>query len=214
MAKITYTAIVADIKGKLRGDVFTSYRGIKIIRTHCASPNNPSTPRQQICRGYWSALAGCWWNLPATYQQLWEKYGQRNKGSKSGIGAFIQANMRLLSADNPDLIQVDHPPFTPSTPMAVQNFNWDWLTASIARIQWDDPLNSNTYIQFFHRLNWDYTPDYHIYWAHTATVNSYPGYYDWTHPYPTGTDVHIKARTIDAFGRVSPFTQRIKRVVE
>jgi hypothetical protein len=213
MAKITYSAFVSNIRGKLRGDVFTSYRGINILRTHCENPYDPSTARQQIIRGNWSNIAGCWWNLPATYKELWEKYGQTKKDCKTGIGAFMQANMRLLAADNIELTQIDNPPFTPSTPMAVQNFSWDWLTASTARIEWNNPLATTTYIQLFHRLNWDYTPTYNIYWVHVVTTNSDSGYYDWTHPYPTGTDVHIKVRSIDTHGRTSPYTHRIKKVV-
>jgi len=213
MAKITYTAIVSDIRGKLRGDVFTAYRGTHIIRTHCANPANPQTIRQQQVRANWSTTMGCWWHLPTTYQELWEKYGQRKTDTRTGIGAYMQANARLLNADHPELVKVEHPPPTPSTPMAVQNFQWTFITPSTARIQWTLPAVSTTFIQVFHRLNWDYSPTYNIYWAHVITVRSDCGQYDWLHPYPIGTDLFIKLRSLDKWGRTSPYTHKDKKIV-
>lgn len=213
MAKVTYSALISDIRGRLRQDVFTIFRGTHIIRTYCANPHNPRTARQQFVRGHWSNLSGCWWHLPEAYQFLWNKYGSRKQGTKSGLGAFMQANMRLLAADHPELVRVDHPPPTPSTPMALQNFNWSYAGASLARITWNNPLDSETFVQFFHRLNWDYSPSYNVYWRQTATVRSDCGQYDWLHPYPTGTDLFIRSKTIDKWGRTSPFTHRIKIVV-
>jgi hypothetical protein len=151
--------------------------------------------------------------LPTTSQELWEKYGQRHPGTRTGIGAFMQANMRLLAANNIGLTQIDNPPFTPLTPTAVQEFSWYFLTASTARISWTAPDNNQIYVQTFHRLNWDYSPDYNIYWKFTETYLSTISPRNWTHGYPTGTDIHIKMRSIDKWGRTSPQTHKIKLVV-
>lgn len=213
MAKITFGAMIADIRGKLRGDVFTIYRGQHIIRTHCANPANPQTVRQQFVRGFWSTVAGCWWGLPDSHQYLWEKFATLKSGLRTGIGAFMRMNMRLLSADHPELIAVSTPPHTPGTPEHVQGYGWSFVGASTARISWDAPQTSQTFVQMYHRLNWDYSPTYNIYWKHTKTVRSDCGQYDWVHPYPIGTDIHIKVKSMDRWGRQSPFTHRIKRVV-
>jgi len=213
MAKVTYGAIVSDIRGNIRGNVYTIYRGTHIIRTHCATPYNPNTTRQQQIRTFYTTLLGCWWNLPIAHQELWEKYGQTKKDTRTGIGAFLQSNMRLLAADNNALTQVDHPPQTPSTPTAAAGFTWHFVGASIAQIQWSTPLSTTTYIQALHRLNWDYSPSYNVYWAITKTVASNPGLYNWLHTYPTNTKISLKLKTMDTYGRISPFTHKLSCLV-
>jgi len=184
-----------------------------MYRTHQPNVNQQSTPRQLQIRGYYSQLLSCHWNLPAEYQQLWQKYSEKNTGTRSGIGAYMQANLRLLSADCEGLTQIDHPPPYPHRPPQITGFSWSLVYSTTAHIQWATPLATDHYIQIWHRLNWDYSPSYNVHWAQVATVRADCGQYDWLHPYPIGTDLFIKLRSMDKWGRTSPDTHTIKRVV-
>lgn len=214
MAKILHNAIIADIRGRIRDKVYTTYRGTPITRTYNPNVNQQSTPRQLEIRGYFGQLRTGYWNLPNENQQLWEKYGQRKQDTKCGLGAYIQANIRLLAANHPELIQIDSPPPTPGTPPQIQGFTWSFIDWSTIKITWTAPLVSTHYMQIFHRLEWNYSPEYNLHWAHVATVRSDCGEYIFNHSYPPTTDIYIKLRVLDRWGRIGPYTHTIKEVFE
>ena len=68
IARISFTAIVAQIVRKLAGSVFQySYGGFQ-IRTR-VSPRNPQTQYQQLRRGDFGFLSQTWRNLSPTERQ-------------------------------------------------------------------------------------------------------------------------------------------------
>lgn len=213
MAKWYPSSLIADIRGKLRNDVYTYYRGTHIIREYNPSPANPQTERQQLVRGNFSTVASCWWGLETHIREMWEKYASMSSSLRTGIGAFYRHNLRLLDADNPYLTMNETPPFTPGTPEHVQGFTWSFTVACYVLINWDAPQDNDLWILGSYRLNWDYSPDYNIYWKQLPVRLSSWGFQLWTHPVGTGDEIFIKLRSMDTWGRQSPVTHHIKLVV-
>jgi hypothetical protein len=145
---------------------------------------------------------------------MWEKYASMSSSLKTGIGAFYRHNLRLLDADNPYLGMLTAPPFFPSTPHHIEGFNWSFiLGGSACRITWTTPKDWYLYIVGSYRLNWDYSPNYNIYWKQLPVRGSKWGFQDWVHPVNSGDEIFIRLRVLDEQGRLSPVTHFIKKPV-
>lgn len=70
MAKILMTAIVADIRNKLNGTVFSKNRYGAYCRTK-VTPTNPQSPAQVEQRGRFAANAQAWRGLTETQRASW-----------------------------------------------------------------------------------------------------------------------------------------------
>lgn len=70
MAKIKTSAIVADIRGTLGGNVFSSNKGGNYVRRY-KKPTNPNTIAQQNVRLAFMALSSYWRNLSDTQRLAW-----------------------------------------------------------------------------------------------------------------------------------------------
>jgi hypothetical protein len=105
MAKILTTAIVADIRNKLNGSVFSKNRYGSYVRTK-VTPVNPQTTSQQNVRSILSTLAQQWRTLTQAQRQSWidaapnfpfrDIYG--NSKILSGSTLFQKLNNNLLQA--------------------------------------------------------------------------------------------------------------------
>lgn len=70
MAKVLFTAVVADMRNKLNGSVFSKNRGGAYIRTK-VTPVNPQTTAQQNVRGAFGARSQAWGGLTEEQRQSW-----------------------------------------------------------------------------------------------------------------------------------------------
>lgn len=70
MAKILFTAVVADMRNKLAGTVFSKNRYGAYTRTK-VTPVNPSTAAQQEVRARFGAQAQAWRTLTESERQSW-----------------------------------------------------------------------------------------------------------------------------------------------
>lgn len=70
MAKVLFTAIVADMRNKLNGTVFSKNRYGAYTRTK-VTPVNPQSTAQQLVRGRFGARSAAWRGLTETQRQSW-----------------------------------------------------------------------------------------------------------------------------------------------
>lgn len=102
MAKVLFTAVVADMRGKLAGTVFTKNRGGAVARTK-VSPVNRQTASQQMRRSVFGGLSSAWRELTEAQRQTWidgapgfARTDQfRNLRTLSGQQLFVGLNSNL-----------------------------------------------------------------------------------------------------------------------
>jgi hypothetical protein len=121
MAKVKYTAIVADMRGKLNGSVFSKNRGGAYVRTK-VTPSNPSTTYQNQVRDRLATFAQAFRALTAAQIAAWNSavssftktdiFGDIK--SPSGINLYVKLNANL---DRVSVADISIPPL----PAAVEN---------------------------------------------------------------------------------------------
>lgn len=70
MAKVLFTAVVADMRNKLNGTVFSKNRYGAYTRTK-VTPVNPQSADQQLVRGRFGARSAAWRGLTDSQRQSW-----------------------------------------------------------------------------------------------------------------------------------------------
>jgi len=90
MAKLLFTAFLADARGKLNGSVFSKNRGGAYVRTK-VTPTNPNTSFQSQVRARLASFSSAWRGLSATVRDQWN----------SAVATFARTNVfgaqKLLS---------------------------------------------------------------------------------------------------------------------
>jgi hypothetical protein len=106
MARIIFTAMVAEARGKLNGNVFSRNKGGAVIRNK-VTPINPNTSFQSQQRAFMSDLSKRWSNgLSDDQRQGWKSYGQvigaksifGNNLILSGIATYMRINRIVLAS--------------------------------------------------------------------------------------------------------------------
>lgn len=99
MAKISFSALVEEIIGKLAGSVFQdSYGGLQ-VRTR-VSPRNPQTQYQQLRRGEFGYLSASWRNLTPAQRQT---FIDAASTPPAALNLFLQANVNLTLIEEPTI---------------------------------------------------------------------------------------------------------------
>lgn len=115
MARLQFTAFLADARGKLNGNVFTRNKGGAVIRNK-VTPINPATTFQMAQRSFTSILAKAWANtLTDAQRAAWKALGQiigaksifGNNQILSGIACYQRINKIILAAGGS---RIDNPP--------------------------------------------------------------------------------------------------------
>jgi hypothetical protein len=105
MAKILTTAIVADIRNKLNGSVFSKNRYGSYVRTK-VTPVNPQTTAQQNARNILATNSQAWRDLSEADRQGWISAAANfpftdifgNSKTLSGSALFVKLNNNLAAA--------------------------------------------------------------------------------------------------------------------
>lgn len=109
MARVSFSALVEEIVGKLAGSVFQDSYGGYQIRTR-VSPKNPQSYYQQLRRGEFAYISSLWRTLTAEQRQTFYDAAASPSG---GFDLFVSCNI------NASLIGVDLiSSYTPSDPPA------------------------------------------------------------------------------------------------
>lgn len=105
MAKILMTAIVADMRNKLNGSVFSKNRYGAYVRTK-VTPVNPQTTSQQATRNVLATLSAQWRGLSESERQGWINAAANfpttdifgNPKILSGNALYVRLNSNLFNA--------------------------------------------------------------------------------------------------------------------
>lgn len=100
MARISFSALIEEIIGKLGGSVFQdSYGGLQ-IRTR-VSPRNPQTQYQQLRRGEFGYLSGSWRNLTSVQRQT---FIDAASTPPAALNLFLKSNINLTLIEEPTIV--------------------------------------------------------------------------------------------------------------
>lgn len=105
MAKVKFTAVVADMRNKLNGSVFSRNRAGAYVRTK-VTPVNPSSPDQSIARSRLANLSSTWRSLTDAQRASWnngaEWYPKTDQFGDTyllaGNSIYVMLNTNLLTA--------------------------------------------------------------------------------------------------------------------
>ena len=102
MAKVKFTAVVADMRNKLNGSVFARNRGGAYVRTK-VTPLNPQSVRQVAARNLLTSLAQGFrslsqaqitaWNEAVTQWQTTDIFG--DLVSPTGLALYVRLNSNI-----------------------------------------------------------------------------------------------------------------------
>lgn len=73
MAKVKFSGVVAGVRGKMAGMIFTASQSGATIRPY-ARPVNPKTSLQNFSRATFSSAGPAWVSIGATNRALWNAY--------------------------------------------------------------------------------------------------------------------------------------------
>lgn len=205
MPKVTYSALVESASGKLGGSILKGVKSGSILRRG-QTPRKPRSAKQQETRGLYNTYAGKWYALTATEKALWNKFASLLPEPITGLNAYIQHNVRLLKAGHTDLSAITAPPSSPSTPEHIVGHELLRIAATTMRYQWTGPSDTSHWVELFWAVAAGYSFEGKQKWQHVDTTRSDDNYIEWTNNYPLETPIHVRARTIDVFGRISPWT--------
>jgi len=119
MARISFTAIVDEIIGKLGGSVFQYSQGGYQVHV-IGKPRNPQTKYQQLRRGDFGFLSASWRGLTISQRQT---FIDNAPAGISPINFFVQQNVNLILIEEPTITSYV-PTSTPDVmPCEIMNAN-------------------------------------------------------------------------------------------
>jgi hypothetical protein len=132
MAKVLFTAVVADMRNKLNGTVFSKNRYGAYTRTK-VTPVNPQTTFQSSVRTNFGNTSAAWRGLTQAQRNAWITQAQffpiidifGNSKVLSGQALFVQLNRNLFTAGQSALT-------APPSPAAIPAFYGVSMASSLA----------------------------------------------------------------------------------
>lgn len=119
MAKVSLSALLDSLTGKLSGSVFQNSVGGLQLRSR-VSPRDPKTTDQQIVRGNWGFLASSWNELSPSDIDSWNDNAPVGSNGKS---FFQESNAKIASAGHASITT-----YTGSGPLATPGLNIDSMS--------------------------------------------------------------------------------------
>jgi|GEM_PF-3185310 hypothetical protein len=205
MTKVTYSGLVSGMSGRLNGSVCTQWKGKGVLRRYIKNIRQPRNEAQQTVRGLLSDLSGEFYSLTQIQKDLWTAYASALPTALTPLNAFVRLN-QVLQKYFPGMTRLSAPPSTPSTPEHIAGFTVSAIGSGDYCVEWTGPstgtdvavvdywpmpgLDNNSNPAFKFGVSADCT-DLCVALATT---------------YPAGTVMKFRARTVDLFGRTSPWT--------
>jgi len=100
-----------------------------------------------------------------------------------------------------------------TTPDAGRNFQVTPDSPTQNTLSWTIPSDAALYVQTWRSFDWNYYGGYNKRWGIIAATISTQLSYVNTHNTPSGARIWYRLRSIDLWGRKSPYTQTIKQVI-
>lgn len=216
MAKIKFSALMSDMRGKLNGSVLSKNRGGSYIRNK-VTPSNPQTTAQMSVRGIFAGIASAWSTL--TESQRLSFNGKVSQyattdifgdiRNPSGKALFQKLNQNLSISNQATLTSCPDSAAVPfcnvvdaRIEIGEETFNAQYsgnVTGSKVVIWATAPLSQGTtfvknklrQIEVFAGAN-------------AATVNIWSAYEDKFGAITNGANIYVGVRTINENGQASP----------
>ena len=207
MAIVTPSALVESITGRIGGDVLETWRGINYIRSG-PFPKQARIKLQQSIRGLVNTYAGKWSGLTSGQRTGWNYYANGLPAEQSGFNSYVANNLKLLYALYSTLVEQAAAPAWPSAPNAPVGFGLAYAAGpDVFNASWTTPSSTILYVQCFRSIQTGRNEGNFPTWTFVETVGSlfFPIAID-ASPYPSGTVLRARIRTIDEQGEVSSFS--------
>lgn len=208
MAKVIFSALVERMSGShgKGGTVSSQWKGINVLKRH-PSPRQPRTATQQKIRGIMNTLSGDWYASSDTLKDLWNKYASLLPGALTGLNAYMKLNANLYRyLTSADVITA--PPPTPSTPEPCGTLAVVATDTVTNTLTWVTPTGVAEYAIADFSFMAGRDDRAHPRWGFAAGASASALTAVHTHAYPVGTIMSYRVRVMDAFGRMSPFSER------
>jgi len=220
MAIIQYSALVNCVMGRLGDTIYSKSGRVRYIKTAPVSVAQPNTYRQLQLKSNFCTVAKLWTGLQASYKKLWDGRALGKGANFFGHQMFISLNCNLLNASHSDLVIRNHPPLTPSTPVFPKNFCVFLMTPTSFCLSWTSPHTTENYVTANFRLHKGFclvhpsfglcpTDGYRPSFRFIETVRSDAGSVTYNSPWPSNTRLFFRIRSLDTWGRLSPWTHVI-----
>jgi len=213
LARITFSAIISDIRGRLGGHVYSFCRGTHYIKEHNPNPNQPNNESQQFHRNNFSYYSSVWYNLPNTYKHMWRQYASKLKGHLNGFNAFMRHNLRIASANYSGILCMNYPPLSIYEVKYPYPFSITPINSTSNLISWQQPSSPDMFIQPYFNLEWNYSQTFNRHWKMVCTIGSECGSYIHNHSFPIDTVMYYRLRTLHRFAKISPYTHSVTLTV-
>lgn len=207
MAKVTPSALISEITGRIDGHVFSMWKG-QIVLKSFTNPTQPKSEAQQKIRGFYSNLSGKYYALSAINKTEWQIYADALPEVMSGYNAFIRNNTRLLYANHPLLVEITTPPDPPAPPDAPVGFTASYDSGDDEfDLTWTTPIEPSLFIQAFFSPKVGYHNDISPHWAFLVSQRSHEGpiHMD-ASGYSSPRTIRFRLRVIDPCGEISAYT--------
>ena len=208
MAKIEYSALVNRIRGRVSHSVISFWKGIGIVKRHNSGVHQPRTEAQQQVRGFFSDLAGEFYALSDTLTDLWRAHASMLSKPMTALNAYIGYNMSIQKY-LPGTARLTGPPKTPDTPKHIEGFTVYPMSAADFCVQWTAHTLTTIYtiVDLWAMPGRDSVTNPR--WTFGSTAGACVGEVLVATEYPTNTVVKFRVRTMDAFGRTSPWSHTL-----
>lgn len=221
MAKVYPSALLNRLSGRIGDVVYSWLHGQQITKIVPTTPSVPLTARTAQIRANLAYLAPLWENLTIQQKRLWQSYAIANIPHATGFNAFISLNGAVLNASNSNFTVNFAPPPTPSTPKIIRGLSVTYISPTCACIGWSKPRTISDYAYLTFGLPANFctlypgfglcpTPGYTVDFRFICTVISNAGSFAFCHDWPVGAKLYFKARTLDLYGRRSPWSEKIE----
>jgi hypothetical protein len=209
MAKVIFSALVETVRGShgKGGTVSSAWKGVNVLKRH-PMPRQPRTAAQQSIRALMNDLSGNWYSLTDTQRELWNKYASLLSGPYTGMNAYLRLNLNLARYLGVAEI-ISAPPPSPSTPQAPFGHSMAATDNVTNTLTWTAPSGNTDYMILEYSFLAALDDRAHPRWSFATGVSPSALTLAHTHAYPTGTIMSYRARVMDAYGRVSPYTERM-----
>lgn len=209
MAKVTFSFAIETVRGShgKGGTVSSAWKGVQVLKRH-PMPRQPRTAKQQEIRGLMNDLAGNWYGLSAVQKELWNKYASLLNGPFTGMNAYQRLNLNLARYLGVAEI-ISGPPPSPATPESLSGHGMAATDGTTNTLTWTSPSTVADWVILDYSFLAGLDDRAHPRWSYATAVSPSALTLAHTHGYPEGTIMSYRARVMDAFGRMSPNTERM-----
>lgn len=204
MAKVITTALIQEIRGRVRGDVFQMWRGIQYIRNG-PKPRQPRSEKQSFSRRALSDFSSKWWDLPSFARASWDYYAEGWPSPVTGFNCYIGNNLALLAARHANLTGCSGPREVPAFPVGVsgQGISYNSSLQEIS-LSWSYPNSADVYVQAFFSPTYGFRDDlFPIDVFLATTLSNRLILYHRVDQYQSGTYLRYWLRVISTYGESS-----------